>query len=279
MHQPVTCDLSASIFRIQKRKMFSVGQQQQNLTSSQEGGRELVRSLFLDEGVVAVPSLIDPDLVATIRESIEAAEFKGQDPLFGKLRKDKRLAPLDQPPPWLSPLVKELAPFTKAILGVAGDTVVDIQYSVIETGRSGSPGWHIDGTWIAESENSLKSIPFFKLLVGVYLTDLTSEDRGNFMYAPGGHRAVASFFRTAASDILSKHGVGAVFKALSEVDVGHLKQLLVKPGDVIFAHALLPHSIASNSFKERPVLYLRMGEYRNKGLAALSDIEHESSRN
>lgn len=130
---------------------------------------------------------------------------------------------------------------------------------------------HLDSS----KRGELAICSFFKLLVGVYLSDLTSEDRGNFMYAPGGHHAVAKFFREAAPEILPEHGIDALFKELREVDVGPLRQLLVKPGDVIFAHALLPHSIAANNFRERPVLYLRIGEYVQKGLVALSDVEHE----
>ena len=224
----------------------------------------------MDEGFLHLPAVIPLEIVAEIRRAIVGESFGNQHPWFGEKRKDRRLQVDECPGDWLQRVLTLVQPIAERIVGASAHEIVDIQFSLIESGRPRSNGWHIDGTWLAREQQSFAPIPFFRLLIGIYLTDLSQPDRGTFIIHPRGHHDVAHYFHELANG--AEPGVEEAFGSLGLISVPPELQLLAQPGDVICAHPLLPHSIAANHGSDRPVLYLRFGEPKYRGISALRDV-------
>jgi len=226
---------------------------------------------FLQDGLYRYSSVIPENLVDKLRIEIETASYGDQHPWFGEKRNDKRLRLEDiQEGPLLEAI--RIASSLLENAGFKDLPIVDIQYSFIGKGRSSSPDWHIDGTWLAREAKSLGVMPFFQILVGIYLTDLSEPERGNLTYSPDGHHAIARFFKLMSPD-QKEADVGIIFDNLKSLQVNPLEPILAKPGDVVLLHSLMPHSIANNYFADRPVLYLRYGDVSLKGLSSLSETD------
>lgn len=229
---------------------------------------------FAIDGFIILRDFVPRDIIARIISEINSTTFgSNQHKNYGNLRKDKRFdVSEDLSGSMINLYNKYIKPLGDEILE-DGNVFADAQYSLIQSGREASLGWHIDGTWIATDANSFDGIPFFKLLIGVYLTDLTRPERGNLMVSSGGHKVVADFFRKAGADICKNPR--KAFHDLYSVPIADLQPVLVNPGDIVVAHALLPHTISVNNGPDRPVVYFRLGNYSRSGYAALSDIWSE----
>ena len=111
--------------------------------------------------------------------------------------------------------------------------------------------WHVDNV----REDTVHS---FGLLVGVYLTDAQSEDCGNFTVFPGGHRQLESVFRSEGARAIFRNENGRIITP-ENMELPEPKQLLVRAGDVVIAHPLLPHRAAPNlSPNIRVAIYFRI---------------------
>lgn len=228
---------------------------------------------FIDQGFVILKDVVPPDLVDRSILEVNNSAFSSEHQNYGKLRKDQRFDTEQELPDTTKHIYqKYIAPIGARILK-DGNKLVDGQFSLMQSGRPASLGWHIDGTWIAIDNNSLVGIPFFKLLVGLYLTDLTAEEYGNLVVSPGGHKIVADFFKNNGQEICDEPK--KAFERLYAEKIPDFQSVLVEPGDLIVAHTLLPHSISINNGPDRPVIYFRLGEYRESGYPALSNLWHE----
>eukprot|EP01102_Stenamoeba_stenopodia_P009953 TRINITY_DN2958_c0_g2_i1.p1 TRINITY_DN2958_c0_g2~~TRINITY_DN2958_c0_g2_i1.p1 ORF type:complete len:447 (-),score=74.45 TRINITY_DN2958_c0_g2_i1:79-1419(-) len=116
---------------------------------------------------------------------------------------------------------------------------------------------HIDG--IPTDTNGLAKGQLypFTMLVGVYLNEVQDDDAGNLVVYPGTHLKHAEYFRQVerGPESLLDHNPFVMPK----IEMPKPVQLKVKAGDVLFAHYLLAHSIASNvSPNIRYALYSRV---------------------
>jgi ectoine hydroxylase-related dioxygenase (phytanoyl-CoA dioxygenase family) len=93
--------------------------------------------------------------------------------------------------------------------------------------------------------------------VGVYLNDILEENSGNFTVYPGTHMLHADWFKSNPPEaLLNEQGY---MKAMPTIQRPPGVQIKAKAGDVIIAHYLLAHSIASNvSPNIRYALYFRI---------------------
>lgn len=228
------------------------------------------KAKFASDGFLILKNAVPKNKVHDVFVEISTAQFPRQHSNYGPLRKDKRFDHKSE----LSENIREvfdryINPLGAEILEI-GNTYIDGQFSIMQGGRPASLGWHIDGTWIATDKNSLDGIPFFKLLVGLFLTDLASPNRGNLMVSPGGHRAVADFFKKEGPEICATPKYA--FEKLYQESIPPLETIFVDPGDVILAHSLLPHTVSKNNGPDRPSLYFRLGAYENTGYPALSNL-------
>lgn len=92
--------------------------------------------------------------------------------------------------------------------------------------------WHIDGM-------DKRTAAPFSLLVGIMLSDADHEDMGNLAVYPGTHVDVA--------EKIKRDGAGWVAGAAPRPPLSKgPKQVLLKAGDVVVAHPLLPHRVGVN---------------------------------
>ena len=127
----------------------------------------------------------------------------------------------------------------KALVGVpsieVGWNMSQIAMSL--PGFSHRPGaGHIDGCQINED-----GYPgTFTLLVGVLLTDQTTENSGNLWVWPGTHHMHAEYFRAAGPEALLE------CESTPPIKLPEPVQICGKAGDVVFAHYLLSHNSGGN---------------------------------
>ncbi len=228
---------------------------------------------FKRDGYIILKNYIDKNLVTDLLLDIKNFDIVYQDE-YGDLRKDKRFEKLEELSPGMRRLYDDFVePLGDQFLS-SYNKFIDGQVSVMEHGRSQAKDWHIDGTWIAKKNNSIAGIPFFKLLVGVYLTDLTKTNSANLLVSPGGHIFVENFFKAQDEDTV-KDNVPLIFEKLYATKIPDFVPVLASPGDVVIAHALLPHNVSKNESNDRPVIYFRLGQYKNDGYKALSSLWSE----
>ena len=101
-------------------------------------------------------------------------------------------------------------------------------------------GYHIDGLPGGQNGVPRGEVHNFAALVGVVLSEQPTRDRGNFTFWPGSHLKMAEHFRTHGFENLADTGTPRIID-------GPGNQLTGSPGDVVIAHHLLAHGIASNA--------------------------------
>jgi ectoine hydroxylase-related dioxygenase (phytanoyl-CoA dioxygenase family) len=79
----------------------------------------------------------------------------------------------------------------------------------------------------------------YTLNIGIFLSDVVAEDRGNFVACPGSHIEVARYAR--------QHGVEGINEALRGRTYPRRRQLLVKAGDAVLCHYNTVHARQWNS--------------------------------
>ncbi|MHB8508530.1 MAG: phytanoyl-CoA dioxygenase family protein [Candidatus Dormibacteria bacterium] len=107
----------------------------------------------------------------------------------------------------------------------------------------------------------------FSLLVGVFLSELRTNDEGNFTVWPGTHRTYGSYFK--------QHGAERVLDGIPRVPLPKPRQLRARPGDVLVAHHQLGHSFDPNrSPNIRYAVYFRVRSANHVpgDLSVLEDI-------
>lgn len=128
---------------------------------------------------------------------------------------------------------------------------------VPEPGTPDAP--HIDG--IPNRTNGLPAGQLFpfSVLVGVYLSDLTDPNSGNFVVWPGSHRTIASYARAHPEGWFDAEGYGPPPIGLPPMEFGRPIQVTLRAGDIVLAHYQLAHSVAQNvSPHIRYAVYFRL---------------------
>jgi hypothetical protein len=106
---------------------------------------------------------------------------------------------------------------------------------------------HVDGLY----PDSGPAITRYTFCAGVVLSDVTADNRGNFLAYPGSHRLIAEKFRRDGLDAL-RGGVARV------VDLPEPVQVKAKAGDAILFHFQTAHDKARNDGPEiRYMAYFR----------------------
>jgi ectoine hydroxylase-related dioxygenase (phytanoyl-CoA dioxygenase family) len=96
------------------------------------------------------------------------------------------------------------------------------------------------------------------MLVGIFLSDESTPDRGNLWVWPGSHRGHQQLFHERGVDAL-KAVSGHATMLDPPVHFGPGEPLLARRGDVLFAHYLLGHNIGGNmTSTTRRILYYRL---------------------
>lgn len=112
--------------------------------------------------------------------------------------------------------------------------------------------WHLDSLLRGDGEPTSSGPANFTLLVGMFLSDVATPGRGNFLVRPGGHLALAAHFR--------KRGTSSeTIKEARHVKLAPPHEVCCNPGDVVFCHHMVPHSSAGNTSPDiRYTCFLRL---------------------
>jgi ectoine hydroxylase-related dioxygenase (phytanoyl-CoA dioxygenase family) len=91
----------------------------------------------------------------------------------------------------------------------------------------------------------------FTMLIGVMLSDMPGEDRGNFTVWPGSHLLNAAYLREVGPRSLLEH--------MPQVELPEPVQIVGQAGDIVLAHYLLSHGTAQNlSHDIRYMVFFRL---------------------
>jgi len=110
----------------------------------------------------------------------------------------------------------------------------------------------------------------FTALVGVYLSDVTTVDAGNFTVWPGSHHLYEDYFRV--------HGPQSLLEGMPSVALPEPVQVRARPGDAVISHYQLGHSIAPNlSPHVRYAVYFRFSRHGHEAVRwdCMTDIWRE----
>ena len=99
-------------------------------------------------------------------------------------------------------------------------------------------GAHVDGTYSPNNGVPAGTIHHFTMLAAVFLSEVPEPFCGNFSIWPGTHRQFAEYFR--------KEGPASLMAGMPKVPMPEPEQIMAQPGDVVFAHYTLAHSVAAN---------------------------------
>jgi Phytanoyl-CoA dioxygenase (PhyH) len=97
---------------------------------------------------------------------------------------------------------------------------------------------HIDGMYTPDNGVPAGTLMHFTALLGVFLSDVTGPDAGNFTVWPGSHRVLEAHFRA--------HGTAAISARFPSLAPTSPRPLLGRAGDVILAHYALAHAASVN---------------------------------
>jgi len=98
---------------------------------------------------------------------------------------------------------------------------------------------HIDGMYTPTNGVPKGTIANFTALIGVFLSDVPTDDAGNFTVWPGSHRLNEDYFR--------REGPEALLNGMPKVDLPAPVQVTARAGDAVLAHYALSHGIAGNA--------------------------------
>jgi hypothetical protein len=113
------------------------------------------------------------------------------------------------------------------------------------------PQPHIDG--FSSGRNGLEEGKIYNhtVLVGVFLTPVSSAFAGNFTVWPGSHDVYENYFRV--------RGPQAMREPMATPEIGAPVQLMCSVGDVVLAHYQLAHSASVNTADiDRVAIYFRV---------------------
>ena len=224
---------------------------------------------FSERGWIQLPGLVD-------KESLIAAA-RNEAPTTNMLPEHEQTElTLEQFTPTMLSILDVVRPVCNQLLG-RNSEVIKGMYSVLRENSLGFDSgkhWHIDGFGHVSKGGRWSEIPYFNLLVGVFLTDIPHPHLGNLMVLDGGHRIVAKWFQEIGCNEFDSSGNAKddseLLKTLRQVKIPDLQPVTASPGDVVICHALMPHGIDRNDGLRRPVLYYRLGKPSNTGISALS---------
>lgn len=184
---------------------------------------------------------------------------------------------LDDDSPHAVEVLKERL-YPLASLFISGEPVcTQTQISTLQAGAKAWGRWHMDGAGeVFVRDGTLDDLPFFQLICGSYFSE-SRNNRGELCVARGGHLIMQDYFRENEGRFWQDGKLLANTKKIfenmvAEVPMPEFTPVPVSPGDVLIAHAMLPHTVARNDGPIRTALYCRLGQFNPLGKSALTNI-------
>ncbi len=235
---------------------------------------------FLKEnGYVVLPQAVPPALVSRARQSINHAMGQGipQDELqtwnsqsfFPGLARTEAISDLFNQ--------SQVLPTLRALMGEdkvarVGGGQIALRFPREPGTRPKAPGAHVDGMYSPNNGVTKGTLGSFTALAGVFLSEVSSQDAGNFCVWPGTHRLFSEYFR--------EHGAKCLLEEnqLPPVALPAPIQIEARPGDAVLAHYLLAHGVAWNVSPDvRYAIFFRVQvpEHKAHKVEVLTDIWRE----
>ena len=226
------------------------------------------RGQLLKDGYVRLPRLISPDLLHRAQRSINASIGKGMNVADMQSYSAQSFCPDIRETPVITNLFNASPLIQAAEEAIGPGRLEPITFGQIalrfptdlSAGAPTGPWPHIDGMYTPDNGVAEGSIANFTALAGVLLSELPSQNAGNFTVWPGSHVKHADYFR--------RHGPHSLLEGMPNIDIGPPLQITGRAGDVVLAHYLLGHGVAPNvSPHVRYMCFFR-----------LTAIDHEQTR-
>ncbi len=209
-----------------------------------------------NQGYVQFPELIEKSVIQAARKRIDNDLQNHYDP--------KRQVEYDQRS--YCPDLRGSREIMRLLKNTAVECVIDATVGLDQVGHDNGqialrkahnaespvpPSAHIDGIPTPHNGVEGAEIKPFTLLVGIFLSEVSSEFAGNFTVWPGSHLLLEQHFR--------QRGPSAMKEGMPQIPLGNPEQLLCSPGDVVVCHFQLAHAAAVNtSSNDRYAVFFRL---------------------
>lgn len=202
------------------------------------------KKLF-DDGYVVIPGVVPPAMVdAAVKAINHSLGQEGMDPAQLTKFRAQSYCPEIQSSPAIAGLVND-TPAISLLESVVGEgKLLPMRGAQIAlrfpnfADPPKAPGPHIDGMYSPTNGMKEGEIGTFTALIGVLLSDLPTENAGNFAVWPGTHRLNEAYFR--------EHTPQALLKGMPKIEMPEPVGITGRAGDIVFAHYLLSHSASPN---------------------------------
>ncbi len=218
------------------------------------------RAHLREHGWVRVPSVVPAGQVAAALRAINHSLGEGIDPARLVSFRDRTFCPELSTSALLNGLFNDspAAALAASLFGPGRiETVDECQIALRFPGKDTSPrrlSPHLDGMYTPTNGVTAGMLSSFTALVCVLLSDLPGPDAGNFTLWPGSHRRHAEHLREHGAQTLLAHG-------RPDLDLGEPLQITGRAGDIVLAHYLLGHAVATNlSPHVRYAVFFRLRE-------------------
>jgi hypothetical protein len=246
------------------------------LTDTETGALTLEqKNEIIENGYTMLPGLVSPELVGAALLAINTSLGEGSDPAqLDTLRSQSWCPEVTGQPAILDLLTASPAwALAESAIGVGKLEPVDRGQIALRFPIAGDPvevHAHLDGMYTPHNGVTKGKLSNFTALVGVYLSDVPTENAGNFTVWPGSHQLYADYFQ--------KEGADALFRGMPPVDIGAPLQTTPRAGDVVLSHYQIGHGIAPNvSPHIRYAIYFRLRRVGHSAIMAevMSDLWRE----
>jgi hypothetical protein len=232
---------------------------------------------IIGRGYTKIPGVVPQDKVDAALRAINGSFGEGIDPEQLVTYRSRSFCPELQGDPVITGLLNETPAWSLAESAIGKGRIkpatrgqLAIRFPVV-----GNPelrlGGHLDGRHSPTNGVPKDDIRNFTMLVGVALSDVTTEWSGNLALWPGTHVLYEAYFREHGCEILRKGGK----EGMPPIDEPEAEQQMAKAGDVFFVHYQIKHGSATNVGPyPRYAIYFRLNhvDHDRQRFEALTDI-------
>ena len=232
---------------------------------------------FYKKGYVRVPGAVPAVMVDAAVKAINHSFGNGIDPAKMITFQSRTFCPELRETPEITDLynrtpVKELA---ESMLGngkvnpVTGGQIA-VRFPLLDDPPPALRP-HLDGRYSPHNGVPAGELRSFTMLVGIALSDVTTDYAGNLVVWPGTHRHFEQYFRENGHDFMTRGDA----EDMPPIDMPQPELMTARAGDAFLVHYQAAHTAAPNvSPHPRYAIYFRLSHVDHKAqmIEALTDI-------
>jgi hypothetical protein len=230
---------------------------------------------IIENGYTLIPGVIPLPRAAAALRAINASLGEGADPAQLDTLRSQSWCPEVTNHPAILDLLTETAAWSLAESAIGKGQLEPVERGQIAlrfptTAAPGEVRPHLDGMHTPHNGVPKGQISNFTALIGVYLSDVPTENAGNFTVWPGSHRVYEDYFR--------REGAEALLNGMPPVEIGPPLQTTPRAGDIVLSHYQIGHGIAPNvSPHIRYAIYFRLHRVGHSAIKheVMSDLWRE----